>query len=195
MACEGLITADLLNDCLNPSQGGLETNVILINEDDIDITAITYDATITTKMTNLQLKSGKTGYLLQRVKQVNGSSYELVKKEFGQDKYKHMFSGVLLNPSAEVKQQLLNMSQGSKYVVVYERKWKGATNAEAFEVIGIKSGLELLTAVYNTKENDGTIQFTLESTEGFEEPKPACTLLETDYDTTLAAFVAKFAES
>jgi hypothetical protein len=195
MACEGLITTDILNDCDNPTVGGLETNVVLINEDDIDITATTYDPVNPLIITNLQLLSGKTGYLLQGVKQVNSDSYEVVKKEFGVDKWKHIFSGVILNPSAANKNQLYNMSQGSKFVVVVERKWKGEDNEEAFEVLGIKSGLELITATYNSKENDGAIPFTLESTEGFEEPKPACTLLETDYTTTKAAHVAKFAEA
>ena len=37
------------------------------------------------------------------------------------------------------------------------------------------------------------ISFTLESTEGFEEPTVPMTLLETDYATTKTAFDAKFA--
>jgi hypothetical protein len=37
MPCEGLITADILFDCNNPSVGGLETDVLLINAEDIDI--------------------------------------------------------------------------------------------------------------------------------------------------------------
>lgn len=193
MACEGLITADILFDCANPSIGGLETDVLLINIEDINIATTTTDSTNKIKLTNLALKATKTAFLLQGVKQINGTSYELIKKEFGPDKFKHMFSGVILNPSASNKLQATHLSEGGKYVVVVEQKWKGASNADAFQVYGLKSGLELMTLTHNSKENDGTISFTLESTEGFEEPTVPMTLLETDYATTKTAYDAKFA--
>jgi hypothetical protein len=192
MACEGLITADILFDCNNPSVGGLEADVLLINENDIDIAALAVDGTNKIKLTNLALKAGKTAFLLQGVKQINGTSYELVKKEFGPDKFKHMFAGVILNPSAANKLQATFLSEGGKYIVVVEQKWKGANNADAFQVYGLRSGLELMTMTANSKENDGTISFTLESTEGYEEPTLPMTLLETDYATTKTAFDAKF---
>jgi hypothetical protein len=192
MACEGLITADILFDCNNPSVGGLETDVLLINAEDINIATTTVSLTNKILMTNLALKAGKSGFLLQGVKQINGTSFELVKKEFGPDKFKHMFSGVILNPSALNKLQATFLSEGGKYVVVVEQKWKGASNADAFQVYGLKSGLELMTMLSNSKENDGTISFTLESTEGYEEPTVPLTLLETDYATTKTAFNAKF---
>jgi hypothetical protein len=192
MPCEGLITANILFDCDNPSIGGLETDVLLINAEDINIATTTISATNKTLMTNLALKATKVGFLLQGVKQINGTSYELVKKEFGPDKFKHMFTGVILNPSAANKLQATLLSEGGKYVVVVEQKWKGAANADAFQVYGYKSGLELMTLTYNSKENDGTISFTLESTEGYEEPIVPMTLLETDYATTKTAFDAKF---
>lgn len=193
MACEGLISADILFDCANPAIGGIEADVLLINAEDIDITATTISGTNKTLVTNLALKTGKTGYLLAGVKQVNGANSELVKKEMGPDKFKHVFSGVILNPSAANKLQATNLSEGAKYVVVIEQKWKGASNADAFVILGYKSGLELQTMTWNTKENDGTIAFTLESTEGYEEPTLPLTLLETDYATTKTAFNAKFA--
>ena len=192
MACEGLITADILFDCANPSVGGLETDVLLINAEDINIATTTVNSSNKILITNLALKATKTAFKFQGVKQINGTSYELVKKEFGPDKFKHMFTGVILNPSAANKLQATQLSEGGKYVVVVEQKWKGANNADAFQVYGLKSGLELMTMTYNSKENDGTITFTLESTEGFEEPTLPMTLLETDYATTKTAFDAKF---
>lgn len=192
MPCEGLITANILFDCENPPIGGIETDVLLINADDINITTTTFDPTNKVLLTNLALKATKVGFLLQGVKQINGANSELVKKEFGPDKFKHVFSGVILNPSAANKLQATYLSEGSKYVVVIEQKWKGADNEDAFVVLGLKSGLELQTMTWNTKENDGTISFTLESTEQYEEPTLPLTLLETDYATTKIAFDAKF---
>lgn len=195
MACDGLITADILYDCDNAPIGGLETDVLLFNVADIDVDAITFDAGNSDIVTNFQLLSGKTGFLLQGVKQINSASSELVKKEFSSDKHKHVFNGVVLNVSAANKQQINIMSEGSKYVAIIDRKWKGDSNADAFLILGLESGLELLTATWNSNENDGVLQFSLESTEGFEEPRLPNTLLETDYATTLAAFIAKFAEA
>lgn len=195
MACEGLITADILYDCENPPVGGLETDVVLINFNDLDRAAITYDATNKDIVTNLQLQSGKTGYLFQGIKQINTATSELVKKEFSSDKEKHSFNGVILNVSAANKAQINAMKEGSKYVAVVNRKWKGVDNEEAFLILGLEVGLEIETSTWNSDENDGTLQFTIASADGFEEPRLPNTLLETDYATTLAAFEAKFAQA
>jgi hypothetical protein len=194
MPCEGLITADILYDCDNSPVGGLETDVILVNVADIDINATTFDAGNSDIVTNFQLLSGKTGFLLEGVKQINSASSELVKKEFSSDKHLHTFNGVVLNVSAANKAQVNIMAEGAKYVAIVDRKWKGAANAEAFQILGLESGLELQTATWNSNENDGVLQFSLASTEGYEEPKLPNTLLETDYATTKIAFDAKFVQ-
>lgn len=185
--CTGNLTADILFDCANAPVGGIEQNVVLINKDDIDLTNTTVDADNRLKVTNLQLKPGKTGYKLTGVKQANGKSWELVKKENAPDKFKHTFSGVIMNPSLANKVQADNLSKGAKYVAVIEQVWKGASSADAFEVLGFVSGLELTTMTNNSKENDNMIVFELSSADGFEEPTIPKTLLETDYETTKTA--------
>ena len=122
--CTGNLTADILFDCSNAPVGGIEQNVVLINKDDIDFANTTIDATNRILLTNLQLKAGKTGYLLTGVKQSSGKAWELVKKENAPDKFKHTFSGVIFNPSAANKQQADSLSKGAKYVVVVEQVWK-----------------------------------------------------------------------
>lgn len=195
MACDGLLGADILFDCDNAMIGGIEVDVLLFNRTDIDESALTFDPSNKTLLTNFQLLPGKTGYLLQGVKQVNGASFELVKKETGSDKHKHIFSGNLLNFSAANKLELQTMSEGASLVAIIELKWKGANNTEAFQVLGIDSGLELNTITWNTNENDGVLQFELSSVDGYEEPKVPLTLLETDYATTKAAVDNKFAQA
>lgn len=195
MACTGLIDADILYDCDEGSVGGLEVDVVLINRSEIDITALAYDATNKLKLTNLALKTAKTGYLLKSVKQVHSTSYELVPKDTGVDKVSHVFNGLILTPSADNKLQLQNMKEGADLVAVVEKKWKGTDDEEAFEVLGIESGLILTAVSYTSTENDGAITFTLSSQEGYEEPKLPLTLLETDYATTKTAFGNKFASA
>ena len=165
MSCTGFLTGDLTSDCDNGSIGGLEVNVDIINFlDDIDRSSIAYDAASNkVLMTSFQLKTGKTGFSLQGVKQTNSSSFELVKKEQSFDKFKHMFSGIILTLSAANKLQLQQMKEGGRYVVVVEKRWKGVADADAFDVFGIDSGLELNVATYNSNESDGTATIELSS--------------------------------
>ena len=193
--CTGNLTADILFDCSNAPVGGIEQNVVLINKDDIDFANTTIDATNRILLTNLQLKAGKTGFLLTGVKQSSGKAWELVKKENAPDKFKHTFSGVIFNPSAANKQQADSLSKGAKYVVVVEQVWKGTDSAEAFEVLGLTSGLELMTMTNNSKENDNMIMFELASSDGFEETTMPRTLLDVTYAATKTAFSNKFAEA
>lgn len=193
--CTGNLTADILFNCSNAPVGGIEQNVILINKDDIDVVNTTTDATNRVLVTNLQLKPSKTGYLLSGVKQSNGKAWELVKKENAPDKFKHTFSGVIFNPSAANKQQADGLSKGAKYVAVIEQVWKGTNSEDAFEILGLTSGLELMTMTNNSKENDNMIMFELSSSDGYEETTMPRTLLDVSYAATKTAFTNKFLQA
>jgi hypothetical protein len=193
--CTGSLTADIIFDCANAPVAGIEQNVVLINKDDIDIAATTISATNRIMVTNLQLKPGTTGYLLTGVKQSNGKAWELVKKENAPDKFKHTFSGVIFNPGAENKQQADQLGKGGKYVAVIEQVWKGEDSAEAFEILGLSSGLELSTMTNSSRENDNMIVFELASVDGYEEVTMPKTLLDGDYAATKTAFTNKFAQA
>jgi hypothetical protein len=191
--CEEKLTAAIAKDCEERPQAGIEVNVVLINFDDIDKVTSTYDAANDLVITSLNTKSGTQGFFLEGIKQVNGASFELVKKETSFDGYKHLFTGVVLTPSAANKKLLAQVASGGRYVAVVEKKWKGALGIDAFEVIGWDSGLVISTMVWNTKENDGVISFELASEDGYEEPQMTRNNLETNYATTLTAFNAFYA--
>lgn len=198
--CTGNLTADINIDCSNAPVGGIEQNVVLINKEDIDVVATTLDETNRMLLTNLQLKPGKTGYLLKGVKQALGKSWELVKKENALDKFKHLFSGVIFNPSLANKQQADNLSKGAKYLVVVEQVWKGVDSKDAFEVLGYAAGLELMTMTNSSRENDNMIMFELASADGFEEGTMPKTFLDGGsaagtYAASKTAFDNKFAQA
>jgi len=194
-ACDGLLTTDILFDCANSMVGGIEVNVLLFNHSDLNKSATTFSATNKMLMTNLALKTGKSGFLFQGVKQVNALKFELVKKELGPDKFKHTFTGTILNFSAENKERLMEMSEGGKFAALVELKWKGTGAVDAFQLAGYDSGLELNVATWSTNENDATISIELSSVDGYEETKPVYTVLETDYATTVTAVNAKFLQA
>ncbi|RZL19743.1 MAG: hypothetical protein EOO89_02400 [Pedobacter sp.] len=193
--CTGNLTADILFDCSNTPVAGIEQNVVLINKNDIDVATTVTDATNRILLTNLQLKAGKSGHMLTGVKQSNGKAWELIKKENAPDKFKHTFSGVIFNPNASNKLQADSLSKGAKYVAVVEQVWKGTGSTDAFEVLGLTSGLELMTMTNNSKENDNMIMFELSSADGFEETTMPKTLLDVDYAATKTAFNNKFLQA
>lgn len=193
--CTGKITADFVLDCDFLPIGGLTTNALLINAEDIDRTATTISGTNRLLMTNLALKAGKTGFLFTGVKQTNSKSYALVPKDTNVDKFSHTFKGSVFNPSVANKLQVANLALGAKYVVVIEQLWKGQDNEDAFEVLGYQTGLILTEVTNGSTENDNTILLTLSSQEGYEEPSLPHNLLETDYATTSIAFTNKFASA
>jgi hypothetical protein len=195
MACEGLFTVGLLNDCENPMIAGIEVDLLFFNTRDIDKTASVFSSTEKTLMTNFQLKPSKTGLLIQGVKQINSLKSELVKKERTADRFKHTFSGVMLNLSTANKDRLLEMASGANLAVMVQLKFKGNLSKDAFQLSGFDSGLELATANWASNENDGTLSFELISVDGYEETKPLITVLETDYATTATLFANKFVQA
>ena len=111
-------------DSVDISVGGIERDITLINKADIDITASTFSPTNKLLITNLVLKPGKTGFLLQGIKQVNSLSFELVKKDLSRDAYKHTM-GMNFPNSSLVNKTRLDELNGASIVTVVETKYKG----------------------------------------------------------------------
>lgn len=194
--CGTLLTADILRECDDNSVGGIEVNALLFNRADIDYTLTTFSPTSKTTITNLVLKTGKMGFWIKGIKQVNNARFELVKKELVEDMYRHSFGGVLPNASAKMLDRLEEMkSNESGIVALVETKFKGLLQADAFKLVGFNSGLKLQTSVWGTNENDATVAFELASDDGYEEPKPVLTVLETDYTVTKTAFDNRFEDT
>lgn len=191
--CTGSLTADIIFDCINAPVGGIEQNVLLVKKEDINITSITTDEDNDLIVASLELNTGAHAYSLTGVKQSNGKAWELVKKENAPDKFKHTFSGVIFNPSADNKQQAAALAKGSKYVVLVEQVWKGAGSKDAFEILGLSSGLEIATMTNSSKENDNMIMFELSSADGFEEATMPKNFLDGTYAATKALFDNKLA--
>jgi len=174
ITCDRALSEDFLFDCDNPPLQGLTDVVALINYNDIDRVATTFDPLNSQIVTSLVLKNDKRAYRLEGYKLANSAAAELVVKE------------------APAVNAFPNMSLGAKLVAVVERKYKGANQESAFMVFGYDSGMELTTATYNSNENAGTMPFTVANPGDEEEPKPPLIWLDTDYGTTLTAFEALF---
>lgn len=192
--CE-IITADVLHDCDNVPVAGIEQKLILINYDDLLASGITFDVTTpSTLITDIALEAGKTGYLVENIKQIMNYTNSLEYTEDSENGIIHSINGIrFYDPSASGRDQLNKLIRGAKVYAVLETKWKGTDGESAFKFFGLNYGLELKELIDNSNENDGTVVISLGTPQGFKEPFLPHILLDTDYDTTKTAFDNKFA--
>lgn len=190
MSCDKKVTADLLFDCADAPKKGIDGGKgMLINFDDIDRSASTVNgATIT----DIVLKTGTTAFAVQWYKDLASANSAFVPSDEDIDGFAHNFLTRLANSSALNAERAAELA-GGRFVLVYETRYKGVDNAEAFKVAGWENGLRLSEMTNNTLENSGATLFTLATKEGDVERYPYSVFLETDYVTSKATFDAMFA--
>ena len=195
MAClTDRLAADIVNDCDNLGISGVEADFLLIPHSDVDKTASTVDATNSKITTDLVLKAGRTGYLLEGVKQTNGYNHEFVPGDAQtRNQHKHLIRGRILTPSALNRESYDKIASGEPYMAVVNKKYKGAGSADAFLILGWDAGLYASAGSESSTENNGAILIELASDDTMLESKSPRVLFETSYETTLTAFNNKFA--
>lgn len=183
------VDGDIVADCEDLSFAGLEAIVRLVNRNDIDYSATTFNADKTV-CTALVLKEDKEAFSIVGFKKSNDAEFKLVKKETVNDAFEHSLKGMAFNRKADVLKQLNKFCSGNRIVAVVEYKHKGSTNTEAFMIYGIAAGLELAEATHTANANNGTISLRFASVKDEEEPRVPCLWLNTDYATTKIDFDA-----
>lgn len=193
MSCINKLTANIAYDCSgsNRPKAGLETTAVLINRNDIDLTALTESgATIT----NLSLLSGASAYSISWIRQLGTTGADFVKNDSGVNYLTNKFACRIFGQSAEDSERVNELMNG-EFCVIVESKWKGEDNKAAFKVFGLESGLTMSEGSFVSNENDGSFLFSLSSDENAGgEAYPSRVLLMTDYATTKAAVAALYAQ-
>ena len=189
------ITGDIAVNCDHIAIAGLESDILLIPHSNVDKSTSTFDATNKMIITDLVLKAGATGYLLEGVKQTNGMNSEFVPGDDQTlDKHRHGIRGRVLTPSAANIEQANLLGKGESYMAVVNRKYKGEDSKDAFLILGWDTGMYLNVMTINSNENDGAILLEMASKDGMLENDLPRVVLDTDFDTTLTAFTNKFLE-
>ena len=190
MSCDKKVTIGLLFDCADAPKKGIDGGKgVIVNWDDIDRTGSTESgATIS----DLVLKSGTTGLAVEWYKDLASGSGTFAPSTEDIDGFLHNFLTRLGNSSAANAERANELKNG-RFIMVYETKYKGADNLEAFKVAGWEQGLKLSEMAFNTAENSGAGLFTLATEEGDVEQYPYSVFLETSYAVSKASFDSLFA--
>lgn len=191
--CTDPIVSDLLFNCDNPPVAGLQPEIVLINVDQLD--SFTKDGALPDSLlTNITLNAAQTGYRIEGVKSVFNHSNTIDIPEDSLNGVLHSLSVRVYNKTAEGRDQVNKLIQGSKVYAVVKRKDGGNdANDAAFLVFGIDHGLVVSDMTDDANENQGTILLTLSTPPNVRETYLPHVLLITDFDTTNTAFENKFA--
>ena len=184
MACEGIKIGSAYN-CSTPLVAGVNQRLILINQDDWEAAAKTYDGTLTTLLTGVVLPVGKQGYAFDgiRTSLKPQTAYIPGTTSVG---YDHQIDFIVFDISQEQKDNLEEL--GLKRVVGVVQNVNAVGNADSvFEVFGAGVGLELITNVRinDDQETSGGYAISIKTSDnGGKEPKLPTSWWDTDFNTT-----------
>lgn len=193
MACNTKITENILFDACNdaPKKGLSGSKGVIVNYDDIDFTSTTSSGATVTALT---LKSGTSGFQVSWYKQLGSYAGEYAKNDEAIDGFTNSFLTRLATSSAANAERANELKSG-KFVMIVETEYKGASNLDAYKVIGFQSGLELSEMTTSSNENSASTLFTLASpTDSFEQ-YPYMILNEGSYSATTASYASLFLEA
>ena len=187
-----ILAADILVNCDHLGIAGVEDDVVIIPHNDVDKVASVLNATNRMLLDDLSCKTGKTGFSLEGIKQVQGFLCEFVPGSDTLDKFRHVYDGVIASPTKENRLQASKLAKGEPYMVVVRKRFKGPSGEDEFVVLGWDTGVYITAMTENSREQDGMIKFTLSSKDDSLEYDMVRNLLDTDNATTLTAFNNKF---
>lgn len=179
--CLGAISANIIGDCDNPRIAGYESIALIFNREDINWSAVTYDASNNRIIESIAVKSGAKPYVVENPR-VNPASFNGTNSEYAADtdrfnkNVQFYFEGIGGENSADVIEPL----KSGSYIMILQRKDHRGDGS--FPVIGLQSGLVASSLVQD--EETGYWLITMSTS----EPSAECSFFDTDYATTKAAF-------
>lgn len=189
MNCAEELTKDILFDCLdNPVKGIDKGKAVLINRNDIDFSRSKKEgATIS----DIYLKPQKRGYVVESGKNLASANTAFLPSTDDLEGFSHSFLGRIMTTAFESAERANELKQG-RFIVVYQSRYKGIDNKEAFKVLGWEAGLMLTELKQNTAENRSSLLFTLSTEEGESESVPYLSFFDTNYYISNRLFEDKF---
>ena len=178
--------------CDDPIVQGVEQRGIIINRDDIDFSATTFNSTRKNVIETIALKSTKKAY---EVVVLGSAPFTGTNTALAAGTYRNTFTNtvslVILDNGPDVCENVIDGLANGEFVVILENKFKGLQKEEnpgdpAFQVYGWYQGLRAseMTNEKYSEDTDGGWAVSLQETRA---PKSGVFLFKTDYETTAAA--------
>lgn len=187
-SCESLITKNIDINCETPVTRGVESNAVIINRSELDISKAVFSADKKNVLETLVMKAGKKGYQAF----VPGKTpFTGVKTSLNVGTYVNTFNNefpiVILDNGPDVCASIIDGLANGTFVVVFENKHKGAASDAAFQVLGFYQGLTATTLENDkySEETEGGWKAVLTEERA---PKSGLFLFKTDYQATKTLF-------
>lgn len=181
--CASLLGANLDQDCDNPRIKGYESIALIINRDEIDWSAMTYNSSnsriIEAAPTML---SGKKPYVIYNPRITNPTPFNGTNNTFAQDSNDYTktvqfyWEGI---GGAAAKDVIEPLKSGS-YLIILQRKDHAGKGS--FPIVGLQVGAVATAQVQDEETGYWLITMTC------NEPAAECEMLKTDYATTKGYF-------
>ncbi|WP_277232015.1 hypothetical protein [Phocaeicola salanitronis] len=190
--CDYMIKQGISPSCDDPIVQGVEQRGIIINRDDIDFSATTFNSTRKNVIETIALKSTKKAY---EVVVLGSTPFTGTNTALAAGTYRNTFTNtvslVILDNGPDVCENVIDGLANGEFVVILENKFKGLQKEEnpgdpAFQVYGWYQGLRAseMTNEKYSEDTDGGWAVSLQETRA---PKSGVFLFKTDYETTAAA--------
>lgn len=190
--CDYMIKQGISPSCDDPIVQGVEQRGIIINRDDIDFSATTFNSTRKNVIETIALKSAKKAY---EVVVLGSTPFTGTNTALAAGTYRNTFTNtvslVILDNGPDVCENVIDGLANGEFVVILENKFKGLQKEEnpgdpAFQVYGWYQGLRAseMTNEKYSEDTDGGWAVSLQET---RVPKSGVFLFKTDYETTAAA--------
>lgn len=165
--CDFNLASDIAADCASMPVKGLGNRGWIINFDDIDRDATTFDTSNPSLLKSLILVTGAKAYNVY----VPGSTpFTGTNKAFVKGTYVNTWTKqvklVILNEGPDVANKIIDKLANGRFVVILENKTTGAGGKATYEVYGYEAGLtasEMANDKYS-EETNGGYSATLEET-------------------------------
>ena len=188
--CDSLIAQDIDFACADLVTKGLEHDGIIINRDDIDFSATTFNSTNPNIIESLVLKSGKQGY---KVIQQGNTPFTGTQSTLEVGTYRNTWThqiplAILANDPDTCKDIIDGLANGT-FVAILRNKFKGTSGDAEYQVYGYTQGLVASEGTNDkySEDTDGGWLITLQET---GTRQSAMWFFDTDAATTLAAYEA-----
>jgi len=185
MGCTDGISKNITSNCDNTPSAGVEVKAWAGNR--LDAT-FTYDPVNKSKITDIQMATGKKLYTLTGVKKLLNPGSSLVVAPDRPDRYSHRFNFQGFEFLAE---DVENIDALSDLFVVVEMIKKETAGNGTFRCFGAKNGMYKTSMEWTANDIDGAIPVELASDESALEPYPWWTVHDTSYALTLAMLVGQ----